>query len=82
MQGTIDTPNPQTATIELFSSPAADASGFGEGRVFRGTATPDASGAFVASLPGGLAGTCVTATATDAAGNTSEFSRAVQVASR
>jgi hypothetical protein len=79
VQGTIDTQFPSQVTIELFSSEAADASGFGEGQVFQGTAVPDAAGNWSATLPGGLSGKYVSATATDAAGNTSEFSRAVQV---
>ena len=77
VRGTLDTQTPQQIRIEVFSNPAADASGFGEGKVFRGTATPDASGNWTAVLPVGLAGKYITATATDAAGNTSEFSRAV-----
>jgi hypothetical protein len=80
VRGTLDTPSPSQVVIELFTSGAADASGFGEGRVFQGTATPDAAGNWSATLPGGLAGKYVAATATDAAGNTSEFSRAVVVA--
>jgi len=54
INGTIDTPNPTTVTIELFSNNAADASGFGEGQIFQGTATPNASGNFTAILSGGL----------------------------
>jgi PKD repeat protein len=77
--GTIDTQNPQGITIEVFSNDVADASGFGEGQIFRGAAVPDASGNWVATLPAGLDGSYLTATATDAAGNTSEFSRASQV---
>jgi hypothetical protein len=80
VQGRVDTPRPQTVTVEVFSDMAAEASGFGEGRVFRGTVTPDAIGAFVATLPVALGGQFVTATATDVVGNTSEFSRAVLVA--
>jgi hypothetical protein len=76
--GRLDTPNPQTATVELFTGPAADPSGFGEGRVFRTAAIPDAAGNFSAVLPAGTTG-FVTATATDAAGNTSEFSAAVAI---
>ncbi len=79
VQGTIDSQTPQQISIEVFSNEAADASGFGEGQVFRGSTTPDASGNWIAVLPVGLTGKYLTATATDAAGNTSEFSRAVLV---
>jgi hypothetical protein len=76
--GSLDTPNPQLATVELFTGPVADPSGFGEGRVFRTAVAPDAAGTFSAVLPAGTTG-FVTATATDAAGNTSEFSAAVAI---
>ena len=45
-----------------------------EGRVYEGTATADGVGLFGLTVAGGLAGPYVTATATDPAGNTSEFS--------
>jgi hypothetical protein len=80
VHGTLDTQSPSQITIELFTSEAVDASGFGEGQVFRGTVVPDAAGNWSATLPGGLSGKYVSATAIDAAGNTSEFSHAVQVA--
>src|ERR687891_1335665 len=79
VEGRIVFPDPQSVTIELFANEAPDPSGFGEGETFVGTATPDAKGRFTATLPAGLAGQWLTATSTDAAGNTSEFSEAVQV---
>ncbi|NIR50069.1 PKD domain-containing protein [candidate division KSB1 bacterium] len=79
VNGTIDTPNPTTVTIELFSNISADTSGFGEGETFQIAVTPDDAGNFTATLPGGLNGQYLTGTATDAAGNTSEFSQAVEV---
>jgi hypothetical protein len=82
IEGRIDFPDPQSLTIELFANGAPDASGHGEGETFVGTATPNASGRFTAALPGGLTGQWLTATSTDAAGNTSEFSEAVQVSRR
>lgn len=54
--------------IEIFSD-AKD-----EGAVYEGTTTADAAGNWAFTKPGGLTGPNVTATATDAAGNTSEFS--------
>jgi len=80
--GTIDSPSPASATIELFSNDMLDPSGFGEGQSFAASATPSPTGSFVASLPAGLAGKYVTATATDAAGNTSEFCAGIVVESR
>jgi titin len=65
--------------VELFASPSADPSGHGQGQVFLGfaTALTDNSGnaTFAAILAGPLApGEAVSATASDASGDTSEFS--------
>jgi hypothetical protein len=59
-------------TFEFFINDAPDSSGFGEGETFVGTATPGGR-RFTATLPTGLAGRWLTVTATDSAGNTSEF---------
>jgi hypothetical protein len=70
-------------TVEFFVSPSADPSGFGQGKTFVGSAVvfSSVSGTFPqqANLSGNFAGQFVTATATDASGNTSEFSNAFQV---
>ena len=71
---------PNTAyAIELFSSTAADPSGYGEGQTYLTTltATTDGSGnaTFATTWAAALSG-FVTATATDPNGNTSEFSQA------
>jgi parallel beta-helix repeat protein len=79
VEGRVDFPEPQSLTIELFASDVPDPSGHGEGERFVGTATADARGRLTATLPGGLAGQWISATSTDAAGNTSEFSEAVEV---
>ena len=68
-----------TYTIEFFASPTADGSGFGEGQFFLGSAsvTTNAGGtvSFTTSLGVTVpAGYVIAATATDAVGNTSEFS--------
>lgn len=75
--------SPATAhRIEVFASPSADPSGYGEGRRYLGFATviTDAAGnaAFTASVAPFAAGEIVTATATDlASGATSEFGAGV-----
>jgi titin len=71
---------PSTAfRVELFANDAPDPSGFGEGQTYLGFAdvSTDAGGHFAGtvSVAGTVAaGQTVTATATDPAGNTSEFS--------
>ena len=60
-------------TIEVFSD-AND-----EGAIYEGAATATASGNWTLTKAGGLTGPYVTATATDANGNTSEFSAPVSV---
>jgi hypothetical protein len=78
--------------IEVFSSPACDDSGHGQGQSYHGTATVTVpSGGFgqngtvqfefalpSASGVGNLEGRAITATATDAGGDTSEFSACVE----
>jgi len=83
--GTLNTLPSSKCTIEFFASASADPSGYGEGQRYLGstTITTDASGkgAFTASLPVTvLNGQAITATTTDAAGNTSEFSKAIKCA--
>jgi hypothetical protein len=80
--GTIDMASPFSATVEIYSSDTLDPSGFGEGQSFAASAIPSAAGSFVATLPAGLAGKYVTAIATDASGNTSEFSAGIGVESQ
>jgi uncharacterized repeat protein (TIGR01451 family) len=79
VQGTLNSTASATFTLQFFANDACDPSGNGEGQLFLGatTVTTNASGnaTFTASLSGAAAvGQFVTATATDAAGNTSEFS--------
>lgn len=66
-------------TVRLFDSPSCDPSGFGEGRVDLGTTSVATNGAGSGSFSVDLnyaaqLGSAISATATDAAGNTSEFS--------
>lgn len=82
VSGRIDTPNARAVLIEFFANPVpnpgGDPSGHGEGALFLGTARPDRRGLFTATLPPVPAGTLISATATDAEGNTSEFSANVE----
>jgi hypothetical protein len=76
--------SPGTAfTIEFFASPVCDGSGNGEGQTFLGATavTTDGSGNAVidVTLTAPPFGQVVTATATDPAGSTSEFSACVAV---
>jgi uncharacterized repeat protein (TIGR01451 family) len=75
VQGTLNSTAGTTFRIELFSNPACDASGNGEGQTFAGAinVTTDASGnaSFTSEVP---PATTLTATATNPSGNTSEFS--------
>jgi hypothetical protein len=78
--GMLDSNAGGTFRIEFFASPAADPSGFGEGKTFLGATTVTDSDNncltnFNVTLPyTASAGTFITSTATDAQGNTSEFS--------
>lgn len=74
----IDT-DPTKATVEVFLAQPC-AAGSGQGKTFIGSAIPDAAGAWSLSGTGLLSGIdTVSATVTDSAGNTSEFSIAVPV---
>lgn len=85
VSGTLDTVSSEQFTIEFFSSPACDPSGYGEGAVFLGstTVTTDGAGhaAFSHTLPAAVAaGAKATATATRlATADTSEFSACVPI---
>lgn len=76
INGTLDTQNPQTATVELFV--AHQPTGLGiprEGRTYIGKATPHSDGSWLAVIDAEIASNeTVIATATDENGNTSEFS--------
>ena len=80
IQGTLNGAPTSTFTVQLFSSPAADPSGYGEGQKYLGstTVTTDAAGngAFNVTFPVAVpAGQVIGATATDSIGDTSEFSK-------
>jgi parallel beta-helix repeat protein len=77
--GTLDSTASMLFTLDFFASSAAGSSGYGPGQVYLGSTTvmTDASGhatfsAAFSNVPAGM--NVATATATDADGNTSEFS--------
>ena len=79
IRGTLDSAPAKTYTLQFFSNPSGNALGYGEGRIFLGqtnlTLGASCSSNFTVSLPVFVpAGWVVTATATDPANNTSEFS--------
>ncbi|MFH1372481.1 MAG: dockerin type I domain-containing protein [bacterium] len=76
--GTLDTPAPNTTTIEVFRA-LLDGSGHGEGELYVGSTTPNALGNWSLTTTVLVAGDDVTATATDAVNNTSEFCLCVVV---
>jgi hypothetical protein len=83
VRGTLNSVANSTFLLQFFASSTAD--GSGEGRIYLGDKTvstgADCNTSFVAALPGSVpAGYVITATATDGAGNTSEFSAASTVA--
>jgi hypothetical protein len=85
IRGTLNGAAAATFTVDFYSNSMCDPSGFGQGEQFLGSTevTTDASceGSFEATLLVAVAaGSFVTATATDAVGNTSEFSACRQVA--
>ena len=78
--GTLDSAASTLYTVEFFDSSSCDSSGFGEGAQYAGSTTVTTNGAGHATFSFSTTGVTVgesdviTATATDPAGNTSEFS--------
>ncbi len=84
VQGTLNSAANTTYTIDFYSSPSADASGYGQGQKYAGSTvvTTDANGnaSFTVVLKPAIAnGRALSATATDPGGNTSEFAQDVTV---
>ncbi|MCS7089546.1 MAG: hypothetical protein NZM03_02305 [Limisphaera sp.] len=84
VKGWIDARPNHSYTLWFYGNPTNEPSGHGEGMwpLGHGLVTTDASckGAFSLSLPlGGSVPAWVTATATDSAGNTSEFSQSIAI---
>jgi hypothetical protein len=84
VSGRLDSAPNQTFAVDIFANSSCDPSGYGEGQTYLGStqATTDASGVatFSASfMTPSEPGQVMTATSTDAAGNTSEFSACLAV---
>ncbi len=83
VQGSLNSLPSASYRIEFFANLVCDASGNGQGQRplgFADRATdPGGNVAFVAALPVAATGPWITASATDAAGNTSEFSACIPV---
>ncbi len=80
--GTLNASASTSYLVQFFASPTADASGFGQGQLYLGSATVPTGANFNASINATVntatpAGWVVSATATDPLGNTSEFSQDV-----
>jgi parallel beta-helix repeat protein len=85
IRGTLNSRPSRSFLLQFFASPACDSAGCGEGQVYLGQQSVVTSNncktSFVASLPAQVpVGYVITATATDSANNTSEFSACVRVA--
>jgi parallel beta-helix repeat protein len=83
VNGTFNGAANTTFTLDFYSSPAPDPSGYGQGQAYLGslTVTTDSAGNASFSVTFPIETTeneWITATATDPDGNTSEFSQAVQ----
>jgi hypothetical protein len=82
VEGTLDAAPSADYTIELFASPRCDPSGYGEGEAMIALTTfstdPSGHAEFGVSLTA-TPGQQITATTTDATGNTSEFSGCIEV---
>ena len=82
IRGSFDSATNRTYALEFFASPTGDASGYGEGQVFLGqtnlTISTLSPTNFSVVIPATVAaGWVITATATDSANNTSEFSHVI-----
>ncbi len=86
VRGTFDSFAGKTYRLQFFANPSCDASLSGEGQIYLGDkvliTNPGCTTNFVATLPGNVPiGYVITATATDPANNTSEFSGCALIAS-
>jgi titin len=86
IRGTLNSRPNATFLLQFFANPACNAQGYGDGQFYLGqtmvVTSNNCNASFAANFPGSTTlGYVVTATATDSANNTSEFSACVPVAS-
>lgn len=84
VRGTLNSRPNQAFLLQFFANPTCDSSGNGEGQLYLGQTNVmtgnDCNTSFVVNLPAQVPdGYVITATATDSANNTSEFSKCVSV---
>ena len=84
IQGSLNSTPSSAFLLQFFANPSCDASGYGQGAMYLGdlavTTDPSCNAHFVTTLPVSVPdGFVVSATATDSANNTSEFSACVPV---
>ena len=73
VSGRVVGPDPEKLKVDIYSSKDVDPTGHGEGRTWEASVTPDKNGSFALDYTT-FTDTFISATATDQAGNTSEFS--------
>jgi titin len=86
IRGTLNSRPNQSFLLQFFANPTCDSSGYGEGQIYLGQQTVvtsnNCNANFVVALPNQVpVGYVITATATDSANNTSEFSACIPVTS-
>jgi len=82
--GSLDSTPSSSFTVDFYANTECDPSGFGQGRTYIGSSQPvttdgSCAATFQASFPTSFPVRFVAATATDSAGNTSEFSACIPV---
>jgi len=74
IEGQIDTENPETCIVEIFSLDFDGSITHGQGKNYIATAYPDETGYWIVQCNDGIGGEMITSVAIDEYGNTSEFS--------
>jgi titin len=85
IRGTLNSEANRSYLLQFFASPTGNSHGYGEGQIYLGQTSVvtgnDCNTSFVASFSGSVpVGYAITATATDSANNTSEFSASIPAA--
>ena len=75
VSGSVIGPDPDKLKVDIYSSKEVDPTGHGEGRTWEASVTPAKNGSFTLDYTA-FTDAFISATATDQAGNTSEFSQA------